>query len=85
MTARFLPQCLRQMRFAHAGRTAEKHIAFLSQVVSGSQCQKLLAVNAGIEGEGERLQGFGGVESAAPQTQRELLLSTAFDLVFQEA
>jgi len=48
-----------------------------------SQVEDLLAVEVGIEVEIEAFQRFGTVESTLAQSQLELFLGAAFQLIFQ--
>jgi len=83
--ASLVAQGLGQVRLADTGGAADQDIAFLLDVKAGGQIEDLLAVDGGIEGEVEALQGFAGVDGGPAQAERQLLVVPALDFVLHQA
>ena len=79
-----VPEGVGQVRLAHPRLADDEHVAVLAQEGAGGQVEDLLAVDARVEAEVERLQGLGRVQAAAAQAQLELLLGAPLDLVLDQ-
>ena len=80
----FVGQRLGQMTLADSGLPTEQDVAVLAHKLAGRQIEDLLAVDTRVEAEVEGLQGLGGVDAAAADTEFKLFVTTTFHFILDE-
>ena len=82
---RLVPERLREVRFADAGRTLNEHRLVPFDEPTRGEIEDLLAIDGRIEAEIEALQRLAQIDGRAAQPELPRLLGAPFDFVFDQA
>src|SRR5205823_6180532 len=80
----FVSERLRQVRFADAGGTLNKHGLVALHESARRQIEDLLTIDRGVKREIETFKGLAQIDRGAPQPELQLLLCAPFDFVLDE-